>query len=317
MDDDMFGLTAPDEVLMSRLAAYAEARLSPDLATTSRLRAKVLAVAHREATLRRADAGLAVVSTTAVAPHGPRSGATAPTSRDRRSRSIRRTAAALVVASLTLGLVAGSVFAAQAGGPLYGARLWAEELAIPSDPSARALAEIARLDRRLDEARAAGRAGDVAAVAAALAAYESILEAAAARAIGAGDDVAIAALEAGVTRNIAVLRTLADVLPGRSSVAIDAAIERAITRSGTAIDHIEGGAGGAGGAGSGSGGPPAVAPGSSTKPGPKPDRSLKPAATERAGNSAKPDRTPPSGGRPSGPPAGAGGQGSGGGPGGG
>ena len=42
--------------------AYAEVRLSPDLATSSRLRARVLAVAHRQADLARADASLTVLS---------------------------------------------------------------------------------------------------------------------------------------------------------------------------------------------------------------------------------------------------------------
>ena len=62
MDDSMIDLTAGDAMLRRRLEAYAEDRLSPDLATSSRLRARVLAVAHRQADLARADASLTVLS---------------------------------------------------------------------------------------------------------------------------------------------------------------------------------------------------------------------------------------------------------------
>ena len=61
MDDVMTDLLA-DGILQRRLAAYAEARLTPDLATSSRLRARVLAVAHRQSALALADPGLALVA---------------------------------------------------------------------------------------------------------------------------------------------------------------------------------------------------------------------------------------------------------------
>ena len=49
MDDAMMDLMAGHGELRRRLGAYAEARLSPDLAASSRMRARVLAVAHRQA----------------------------------------------------------------------------------------------------------------------------------------------------------------------------------------------------------------------------------------------------------------------------
>ena len=59
--DDMIELMDANGLLGRRLEAYAEFRLSPDLATTRRLRARVLAVAHRQASLARADAALSVL----------------------------------------------------------------------------------------------------------------------------------------------------------------------------------------------------------------------------------------------------------------
>ena len=203
--DDMMELTAGDAMIWRRLEAYAESRLSPDLATSSRLRARVLAVAHRQAALARADAGLTVVPSLEGAaeapPFSPRAQQLArATSRSRgwsRRGSAGRAAAIVLAASLGLGVMAGGALAARPGGPLYDARLWAETLTLPSDPSARAVAELDRLKDRLREIADASRAGDQAGVAAALAAYEAIVDQASASAILAGDDVAAAVLEIG------------------------------------------------------------------------------------------------------------------------
>ena len=68
----MIDLMAGDIRLRRRLEGYAELRLSPDLTATSRMRARVLAHAHRQADLVRADAALTIVPSSAsmnVAPH--------------------------------------------------------------------------------------------------------------------------------------------------------------------------------------------------------------------------------------------------------
>ena len=62
MDDAMIDLMAGDAELRRRLMAFADERLTPDLAASSRMRARVLATAHRRADLARADARLAVLS---------------------------------------------------------------------------------------------------------------------------------------------------------------------------------------------------------------------------------------------------------------
>jgi hypothetical protein len=263
--DDMMELMDANGLLGRRLEAYAEFRLSPDLATSSRLRARVLAVAHRQAALASADAALTIL---------PRADAeNAPTSdaaRDRhrisslpRSRRWSRAAGAFLAASLATAIVVGGVTAARPGGPLYETRLWAETLTLPGDPSARAVAELGRLRDRLREVGEADRAGDAWGAMMALAAYESILEQASASAILAGDDVAAAVLETGVGWNIEVLRALADRAPTTASAAITRALDAAIARSTDAVERISasrpgGGQDGGGGPNgdSGAGSPP-------------------------------------------------------------
>ena len=245
--DDMIDLTAGDAIVWRRLEAYAESRLSPDLATSSRLRARVMAVAHRRAALARADAGLTVVpdlegsaGTPSISPSAQRQAraASAPHGWARRRSSARRAAAVLLAASLGLGVMAGSAFAARPGGPLYDARVWAETLTLPSDPSARAVAELDRLKDRLREIAEATRSGDAAGATAALAAYEAIVDEASASAILAGDDVAAAALEAGVAKNVEVLQALMARVPDNASAAIGRAVDRAIARSADAVKQI-------------------------------------------------------------------------------
>lgn len=229
MDDEMIDLIAGDAQLRRRLEAYAELRLSPDLATSSRIRARVLAVAHRRADLARADAALTIVSA-----------ATQPARVVARRRvSWRRPVVGLLAAALLLGAAAGSAFAARPGGVLYEPRLWLETVALPSDPSERALAELDRLQQRLIEAADAVRSGDIPAAAAALAAYEAIVEQASSAAIAAQDEVARAVLQTGVGRNVATLRALVLGLPGQATDAIERAVQRAIERSDHAIQRIE------------------------------------------------------------------------------
>jgi hypothetical protein len=310
MDDDMIDLKAGNAELRRRLDAYAEARLSPDPAATSRIRARVLAVAHRQADLERADTGLAVLPRpTGDAEDAPMRPVT--TTGARRRAPWRRAASVLLAASLGLSLVVGTALAARPGGPLYESRVWAETLTLPSDPSARAVAELERLTHRLQEAVTASQAGDPDAAAAALTAYEAITEQASTGAIIAGDTVASAALQAGVARNIDVLRGLADRLPERASLAISAAIERAIARSDRAIEAI--GRGRGNGNGSGAGGGSGAQPTDRTPAGPSAKPTKEPPAkptnepTAKPQPTSKPDKTPPGDGKPPEPPGGGGG----------
>jgi hypothetical protein len=242
--DDMFGTMTGDALLGRRLEAYAELRLSPDLATSARLRARVLAVAHRRAALSRADAGLTILSrpepSAVVAPFSAQARAQAKARRGARSRGqrLRRAGAVVLAASFALSVAVGGVAAARPGGPLYETRLWAETLQLPTDPSARAVAELDRLKARLLEIGEASRSGDSAGAMAALQAYQSIVDEASASAILAGDDVAAAALQTGVGHNVEVLQALLGKVPSHAGSAISNALDAAIARSTDAVERI-------------------------------------------------------------------------------
>jgi hypothetical protein len=262
--------------LARRLEAYADARLSPALSATTRMRANVMAAAHRQAALQRADADRLAAA------------AIAAEQADRTRRSAwRRPLTALLAAGLTLGVGVGSVAAAQAGGPLYPVRIWAETLTLPADADARAQAELHRLEGRLGEAAAATAAGDTNAANAALDAYAAIVNEAT---HDVGNDVSAAAkLDAGVRSNIDVLSVLVDRVPTQQA---RDAIQRAIDRSDSALDQMHGK-------------PTAAPPGNvngqpgngNGQPAGKPSRSPKPEATPPNpipnGNKPTPDVTDP------------------------
>ncbi|HET9756914.1 MAG TPA: PT domain-containing protein [Candidatus Limnocylindrales bacterium] len=310
MDDRMIDLAAGDARLRQRLDAYADARLTPDIVSTARMRARVLAVAHRQADLARADAALTVVSQTALPGAIRTDGRSTRTRRSARSR-IRRPMTALLAAALVLAAAAGTAFAARPGGALYEQRIWIETLTLPNDPSARAIAELARLDVRLREAEDAARAGDSAGAAAALAAYARIVEAASEAAIATQDEVAVAILEAGVGRNVEVLRALALWVPDGAadaiSRAVQRAVERAVDRSDRAIERIDtagpanGGHGGNGSGGSGTGG-------SGAGPDTPADPTAKPTKAPTVAPTPKPTKEPNAGPTDPGAPGGQGGE---------
>ena len=293
MDDGMIDLMAGDARLRRRLEAYAVLRLTPDLAASSRIRARVLAVAHRHADLARADAALTIVTETTEARRPAR----------RRRAAWQRALVGLLAASLALGAATGTAFAARPGGALYEPRVWLETLTLPSDPSQRALAELDRLERRLSEAAEAVRSGDTAGATAALEAYERILEQASAAAIASRDDVAAAVLETGVGHNLDVLRALMLAVPDEAAGAIARVVQRVIDRSDGAIERIERGQGAPAGAPigepAGSSAKPTKAP--TPEPTPKPtkkpdgqpagglDGGGQPASTDEPG---KPDKSP-------------------------
>ncbi|MEA2619422.1 MAG: hypothetical protein QOC97_195, partial [Chloroflexota bacterium] len=173
MDEDMiesadFGYFE----LARRLEAYADQRLSPSVAATTRMRAAVMVAAHRRAALIRADATFdaAGATTSACAAQDP----TAKPATVSHS-PWRRPIAAAMAGCLTLALFAGTALAAEPGGPLYAVRIWTEMATLPGNLADRAQAEIGRLQERLDEAQRASSAGDVFGTEAALAAYSTIV----------------------------------------------------------------------------------------------------------------------------------------------
>jgi hypothetical protein len=272
MDDPMQASMAADLEVERRLNDFARGRLTPSAASKARSRARVM----REARLAFADQ-----------PAGP-AAATATTdlavvrARNRRA-AMRRGMALLAAAVLSLAVVGGALAASGAGGPLYGVRIWVETVTLPSDPGARASAELARLESRLAEVQAAVRKGDRVAAAAALAAYQQIADEALA---GAGtDQAAIDKLIAALNRHVAVLERVAGQVPPQAAASIQLNIEKAISHNDAAIQRIEAGSNGNGdGAGSGPAGGDGAQPGAgpAAKPDPTSNAEPTPAPTPKA-----------------------------------
>ena len=227
-----------DDQLARRLVAYAGLRLSPTPDATARMRTRVLAAA----------AGMP--ARTASHPEKPVSLAAYRARFGGRSRLF----AALLAAALSVLLIGGVAFASSAGGPLYGVRLWVETVALPSEPGARADADVDRLDARLDEAVGAARNGNGGATAAALAAYREILDDALAAA--GQPESRSERLEAALARHQLVLATLLAYAPEPARDAL----ERAIERSNQAIERIGAGQNNGGGNGGNPGDHPVAHP---------------------------------------------------------
>ena len=207
-----------------RLEAYAETRLSPDLATTTRLRARVLAVAHRQAALARADAGLTVLpaidSTAAPAPFSPQAQRLARTSAAARGRSAPPMGLAACgrhrARRIARGRRDGRERLRRSTGwtALRGARLWAETLTAAGGSlgarrgGARSAEGSLARDRRSRPGRRRrrrdGRPGGLRGDRGRRRPPSAILT---------GDDVAAAALETGVGHNLEVLQALMGRVP--------------------------------------------------------------------------------------------------------
>jgi uncharacterized membrane protein YgcG len=280
MDDEMFDRYDPGGMeVLRRLEAYADARLTPNVAATTRVRAAVMAAANQRSALLTAT----TADATAMA---------MPVMTDRPSPvaigTWRRAFAAALAGTITLAILAGTALAARPGGLLYPARLWTEAANLPAAGLPRARAEIERLQARVVEAQQAAAVGDGPAVQAAVAAYTSIV--AEALAGTNGDPAATAALEQTVARHVVVLTALLDRVPTPAR----AAIENALASSTKVLDSIHagappaggspgnggtggsgGGAGGSGGGGGGSGGGAGPVPGG---PGSEPETTPTPTA---------------------------------------
>ncbi len=281
MDDDMiesadFGYFE----LARRLEAYADQRLSPSLAATTRMRTAVMTAAHRRAALIKADATFDAAGATTSARADQHLAAQAATA----SHSPwRRPVAAVMVGCLSLALLAGTALAAEPGGPLYAVRIWTEMATLPANLADRAQAEIGRLQDRLDEAQRASDAGDVFGTEAALAAYSAIVVEAANGSDG--DPAASAAIALSIRDQMATLKLMLKDLPGPARAAAQAALSSSTTALGTL----------GGPSRDGGGNQKVGVPGSGATGTPRPDKpttdtaSPKPSASP---NAAAPTKTP-------------------------
>jgi len=282
-----------DMELEQRLDAYARARLNIAPEAAARIRGLMMLEARQALRGRATTRGLTPVSASASA--GARSG--------KRTR-VRRGGALLLAAGLAVGLLAGTAAAATPGGPLYGARVWVEEMTLPADPTQRAAAELQRLESRLVEIQAAAQSGDRGAVAAAIAAYGQIADEALAEA---GTDASrLDQLRLALDRHLAVLRGVAAMAPAQASEAIQRNIDRAVEHNDATLQKIasqtpppnaNGGGGGQGGGADkdrdgGHGGGVGPQADRSPKPAATPKPIATPDATQKPHPSAKPDATP-------------------------
>jgi len=260
MDDPMQASLEAHLEVERRLDDFARGRLTSSAASKARSRARVM----REARLAFADQASGAAAARASAE------LTVALARSRRA-SMRRATALLAAAMLSLIAVGGALAASGAGGPLYPARVWIETVTLPSDPGARAAAELTRLESRMSELEAAGRSGDRAAAAAALVAYEQISDEALA---GAGtDQAAIDKLVAALDRHVAVLERVASQVPSQAAESINGNIEKAINHNDAAIQRIDAdpnGNGPTGGNGAQPGAAPAAKPQTTPNPEPTP-----------------------------------------------
>lgn len=234
------------EELARRLEAYASARLSPDRAASARIRAAVV----EEARMRALETSIGAI------PH-------------RHLRGPRRLTALLLAAGLTLAGAVAVAAGSAPGGPLYEARIWLEAVTLPSNADARALERVRQIEERLVDAERAAAAGDAAALAAAIQAYQDAVDEAMAE-VGSDAD-RLARLEEALGHHVAVLAALSLRLPDAAA----GGINRAIEASRKAVEKI----------GESKAGPAATEPGS--EPTEKPGKTDDPAATERPGRTPR------------------------------
>jgi hypothetical protein len=295
MDDPMNPRRTGDEELARRLHAYAQARLSPDAASVARMRARVM----REARVTLDGAAGAPPSLAVVVDDA---GQPTPIRRARLGKGMRRAAAVLLAAALSLTALGGIALGAQPGGPLYDARLWVEAATLPSDPSLRSAADLDRLRGRFADAVSAASEGNTGGVQAAVVAYEEVVEDALSAA--GTDEDRLAKLEEVIGGHLTVLHALLDKVPEQAR----SGIENAIEKSDNALTHAGGqgsqgdspGGNGAGGTNNGQGagqgqdqGQGGGSNSGGTNPTQKPDRTPKAGGTPAPQGNPAPEHSPP------------------------
>lgn len=214
--------TGHDEELRELLVSYARSIPQPSADASARMRSVVMAAAERAA----GPAPVAATEPPFAATPAPR-----PRFGFLRWRPARLPLA-LAGAALVAALSVGAVAAAGPGTPLYGVRLWVEQITLPAGGAARVDADLAAMQARLDEATAAAARGDGNAVSAALAAYRaSVADALKA----AGTDLTrLERLQIALERHVVVLQTLEARLPATAA----AAVERTIVSAQRSIDEL-------------------------------------------------------------------------------
>ena len=207
-------LDGEDRELTRRLRAYAAERLSPDPAWSAATR-DALVRAAADQSLRQAP-GTAREDADIFDLDEARRRRTERAPRIAAFR--RRVVAGLLAAALTIAGV-GAVLGADSSSALYPARLWLETVTLPQAPAD----DLARLDRRIQDATDAASNGRGEGVSAALAAYRESLQ----DAIDAAgnDPERLQHLHDALDAHTVALETLAGSAPAGAADAIDKALK--------------------------------------------------------------------------------------------
>jgi hypothetical protein len=210
MSDRPFESEVPSiDQVVDLLEAYADARLSPRGAVLARMRRHVIAEMEMRTALLEAE-------------RAARIAAARPKWWQTLHLRIPRSVAAAGMATLMVFGTSAAVLAAPPGSPLYNARVTLEQAFLPSGQDDRVAAHEKLLAERLREAQDAADAGNTVALQAALAAYQSEIDAAVAD-VG-YDPELLAFLDSALTKHTALLETLAGRVPGPAADAIEKAI---------------------------------------------------------------------------------------------
>lgn len=219
MNQGQFEPAVPSiDQVVDLLEAYADARLSPRGAVLARMRRNVIAEMDAKVALLEAERAARLA---AAAP---------PWWRTIHVPIPRGLAAAGMAALLTFGTSA-AVLAAPPGSPFYNARVTLEQAFLPASPADRVAAHQKLLQERLAEAQAAADSGNIAALSAALAAYQSEIDAAVAD-VG-YDPTLLAFLHTALIQQTALLETMAAANPEQA-----AAIQGALNANENATDKL-------------------------------------------------------------------------------
>jgi hypothetical protein len=205
------------EELERELRTYASVRLSPDRFASDRMRAAVLAHAR---TLPVATP-LGIVA--------------APRRLDFLAAfrlGTRRLAPVALVAAIAIGAGSAAGVAASPGGPLYQTRIWLETALLPAGGEARADAQAAQLNERIDEITGAVDDGDVGAADAAANAYDQEVDQAVSTAAQSRAD--LLQLRATIVRHLAHLQSI-----GHTTDKATANLQKLIAKDQAALATID------------------------------------------------------------------------------
>jgi hypothetical protein len=209
------------------LEAYAESRLSPRSPILARLRSAVMHEAAAVAAIRAIEHRRAEARP--VAPPRGRMGFPRIT-----LAQVARPAFAFGFAGILALGIGATVSAAPPGSAFYNTRVALEAMFLPTEIDARLASHEEHLDARLAEAEKAAAAGDAAALAAALAAYQVEIEQTLA---DVGNDFGrLSHFQAVLEKHVAMLTALSLRLP--TEVARQNAVEHAIEASQTAVTKV-------------------------------------------------------------------------------